>query len=428
MVYSNDENPGEEAVASFGTLLRKSRADAGITMAELARRVNYSKGHVSKIENGLKRPTPMFAKQCDRVLDTGGALAATLPVEGARQTEAAPPADMWVLELEEDGAVRFAEVPRRQLLAGAAALAFTGPARPPRPATDERAVAVLHASFEQYRTLGTMMSPSVVLAPVITLVHTLRTLALDSEEPLRSELLLLAARAAEYVGWLNQESGRDADTLHWTDRAVALAAGRDPSLASFALFRRAEVALYQQDALSTVALARRAQQDTNAGARVLGLAARCEAQGHALAGDVGGCERALERAAVLLATREPTARIVLGSASVPDEIALARGWSLYDLGRPGAAADLLDRHLATIPVAARRARARFGVRRALAHAQHGDIDQACVAAREVLADVAQVDSATVRLDLKDLTRTLQRWHGHRAVVDLYPDLITALHA
>lgn len=410
-------------MAAFGTLLRKSRADAGMSMGELARRVNYSKGHVSKIENGLKRPTPMFAKQCDRVLDTGGALAATLPVEGTTQAAVLAPEDRWVLELEEDGAVRFTEVPRRQVLTGA--LAF---ARPVRPATDERTVAVLRVSFEQYRTLGTMTSPSVVLAPVITLVHTLRTLALDSEEPMRSELLLLAARVAEYVGWLSQEAGRDAEMLRWTDRAVNLAAGRDPSLSSFALFRRAEVALYQQDAVSTVALARRAQQDTNAGPRVLGLAARCEAQGHALAGDVGGWERALERAALLLATREPAATIVLGSASVSDEIALARGWSLYDLGRPGAAAELLDRHLVAIPPSARRARARFGVRRALAHAQHGDIDQACVATREVLADVAQVDSATVRLDLKDLARTLQRWHGHRAVVDLYPDLITALHA
>jgi hypothetical protein len=46
----------------------------------------------------------------------------------------------------------------------------------------------------------------------------------------------------------------------------------------------------------------------------------------------------------------------------------------------------------------------------------------------VLADVAQVDSATVRLDIKDLARTLQRWHGHNAVADLYPELVTALHA
>ncbi len=412
-------------MAEFGKLLRQFRTEAGLSLTDLAGRINYSKSQISKIENGLKRPAPMFAKLCDRELDTGGALAAVLPAQGTGHTEAAPAEDLWVLELEEDGGMRFAELPRRQVLAGAAALAFT---RPSRPTTDERAVAVLRSSFEQLRALGTMTSPAVVLAPVIAHVHTLRTLAGENREPVRSELLLLAARVAEYAGWMSQEAGRDGEALRWTNRAVDIAAGRDPHLASFALIRHAEIAMYQHNPLRTIELARRAQQDTDAGARILGLAARCEAQGHAMAGDVSECERALDRATELLATSAPTTFPVLGSASVPDEVVLARGWSLYELGRPGAAAELLDQHLPTIPPAARRARARFGVRRALAHAQHGDIDQACVAAREVLADVAQVDSATVRLGVKDLARTLQRWRGHHAVAELYPELITALHA
>jgi hypothetical protein len=394
-------------------------------LSTLAVRINYSKSQISKIENGLKPPAPMFAKLCDRELDTGGALAALLPAQGTRLTEAAPSEDLWVLELEEDGGMRFAELPRRQVLAGAAALAFT---RPARPATDTRAVEMLRASFDQLRKLGTIARPSAVLTPVIAHVHTLRSLATDNREPVRSELLLLAARVAEYAGWMSQEAGRDAEAVQWTERAVRLAAGRDQHLASFVLFRYAEMAMYQHNPLRTIELARRAQQDTTAPPRILGLAARCEAQGHALAGDVASCERALDRAAELLSTRQPTTTPILGSASVPDEIALVRGWSLYDLGRPRVAAELLDQHLGTIPPGASRARARFGVRRALAHAQHGDIDQACVAAREVLADVVQVDSATVRLDLKDLARTLQRYHGHHAVAELHPELVTALHA
>jgi hypothetical protein len=87
---------------------------------------------------------------------------------------------------------------------------------------------------------------------------------------------------------------------------------------------------------------------------------------------------------------------------------------------------LLDRQLAVIPSTARRARARFGVRRALAHAQDGEVDQACEAARDVLADVALVDSATVRLDLVELIRTLNRWHSHRAVRELQIELTPLL--
>jgi transcriptional regulator with XRE-family HTH domain len=409
----------------FGTLLRDCRAAAGVSLGELARRTHYSKGHVSKIENGLKRPTAMFAKQCDRALGTDGVLAAAVPEKPSR-AEAARTDEVWVLELDDAG-LRFAELPRRQVLAGAGALlgfAVTGGALP---TIDDETFTLLRTSFDQYRRLGVMTSPAAVLGQVIAQVHTLRTLAIENPEPMRSDLLLLAARVAEYAGWMSQEAGWDADAVRWTNRSVDLATGRDPHMASFALFRHAEIAFYQHNPRETVELARRAQQDRAAGPRILGLAARCEAQGHALAGDVRGYEEALDRAATLLAIRENGTGPVLGSASVPDEVALVRGWSLYDLGRPGDAADVLDRQLPMIPLSARRARARFGVRRALAHAQHGDIDQACAAAREVLTDAARVDSATIRLDLRELSRTLGRWHTDRTASDLRQELVTMLH-
>lgn len=411
---------------SFGALLRKYRLDAGISLRQLAKRINYSQGQVSKVENGLKPPSPMFAKLCDRVLGTDGLLAAALPPQ-PDQTEPAQPDEVWVLGLDESGALHYAELPRRQILAGASALLGYAVTRSGRPIVDEQTFAVLRASFDQNRALGTMTSPAMVLAPVIAHLHTVRTLAVDSPEPVRSDLMLFGARVAEYAGWMSQEAGRETDALRWTDRAVTLAAGRDPHLASFALFRQAEMAMYRHDPMRTVELARRAQQDRTASPRILGLAARCEAQGHALAGDLRAFEVAMERATELLAVREPADGPVLGSASVPDEVALVRGWALYDLGQPREAAELLDEQLAMIPKSARRARARFGIRRALAHAQSGEIDQACAAAREVLVDAAQVDSATIRLDLRELNRTLGRWHTHPAVRDLRQELVTLLY-
>lgn len=409
---------------SFGGLLRNCREHADLSIGELAKRINYSKSHISKIENGHKQPTEMFARQCDRVLGADGALTSAAP---AREHAVQPgrTGDVWVLELEQDGGLRFAELPRRQVLAGAGALLGYAVTRGSRPTVDEQTIAVLRASFDHFRLLGTMTSPAVVLGSVIAQVHTLRGLAADNPEPVRADLLLLAARVAEYVGWMSQEVGREIDALRWTDRAVDLAAGQDPHFQSFAAFRQAEIALYQHNPHRTIELARHAQEDRAASARQRGLAARCEAQGHALAGDVRGFEVAMERAATLLAVREPSNGPVLGS-SVPDEVGLVRGWGLYDLGDPGAAADLLDRHLGAIPPAARRARARFGVRRALAHAQHGDLDQACVTAREVLADVAQVDSATIRLDLAELSRTLGRWHTHRDARELRHEVVALL--
>lgn len=411
---------------NFGALLRQTRIAAGMSLDALARRINYSKGAVSKIENGHKRPNVMFAKLCDRELGTDGLLVAAVPTTPSR-IEAAPTDEVWVLGLDESGELYFAELPRRQVLAGASAELGYAITRNARPVIDDCTLEVLRSSFDEYRRLGTMASPALVLGPVIAHVHTLRTLAADNPEPMRSELLLLASRVAEYAGWMSQEAGREADALRWTDRAVRFADGRDPHLASFALFRQAEIALYQHDPARTVGLARRAQQDSEAGPRILGLAARCEAQGHALAGELRGYEEALDRAAGLLAIRDTRRGPVLGSSTVPDEVALARGWSLYDLGRPGEAADLLGEQLSRIPMSARRARARFGVRCALAYAQQGEIDQACVAARDVLAHAVQVDSATIRLDLRELSRTLGRWHTHHAVRDLRNELVAAVN-
>ena len=402
-------------MAEFGALLRHYRDEAGISLGELARQSNYSKGQISKIENRRSKPSPAFARRCDDILKTGGALSALLRQEPQR-VEAAPPEDVWVLELEE-GTLRYTEVPRSQ-----EALPGYAVNRHAVPEVDDQTFTLLRGMFDQHRALGTMRCPALVLGPVIAHLHTLRALLSDQPEPRRSELVLLAARVAEFAGWMCQEAGRDAEALRWTARAVTMAAPYDPHLASFALFRQAEIAMYQRDPARTVELAHNAQQDKAAGPGILGLAARVESQGHALNARPGDYERALDRAMALLSTREENTQPVLGPASVPDDLSLVRGWSLFDLGRPDKAAEMLDQQLTLIPATARRARARFGVRRALAHAQHGEAEQACVAAREVLADVALVDSATVRFDLRELNRTLNRWRGHPSVRDLQREL------
>ena len=297
---------------------------------------------------------------------------------------------------------------------------------------DEQVLAALRTTFDQYRVLGMSVSPALVLGPVIAHLHTLRSLAATATEPARSEVLRLAARTAEYAGWMSQEAGDDRAAAWWTGQAVRLGADSlDPLIAGYALVRRAEVALYRQDAIATIDLAARAQRDPRADARVRGLAARCEAQGHALAGDFTACLRALDRASELFAQAAadpPSAAPILGSSSGSDEIRLALGWSLFDLGRPREAAAMLDQHLVSIPPVSRRARARFGVRRALAHGQAGDVDQACLVIATALDDAVRVDSATIRADLRYLVRVLNRWPTHDVVRRIQPLLLAALNA
>lgn len=388
---------------SFGEVLRGHRVAAGLSLTQLAALVNYDKSYLSKIENGLKPPQPALARRCDAELDAGGAIVDA--AHAARGRAAGPTLD------------------RRQILVGGTVLGLTF-AGGPRPEPNEQVVGWMRTSFESLRELGKQASPVLVLEPLVAQVRTVHALAGENPEPTRSRLLLLAARIAEYTGWMSQEAGDEQRALQWTDCASELAgAGGDDEIASYAFVRRAGLALYRQDAIGTIELARRAQRDDRVGRRTLALAARREAQGHALAGDRDSYERALDRAVALLDSAGPESRAypVLGSTA-PDPIELANGWSLCDLGRPREAAAVLDRAMTGLPASARRSRARFGVRRSLAHAMSGEVDQSCLTLAEVLDDVAHVDSATVRMDLRQLASTLVRWHAHGAVRQIQPEL------
>jgi transcriptional regulator with XRE-family HTH domain len=146
----------------FGTELRRLRMVAGLSLAELSARVHYSKGYLSKIETGARLPSPDLARACDGAVDAGGALAMLLP----KRTEPAwsEPWDGGVAgqaECRHDGAVR-------QVLAGPWAM------------------------FEQLRSLGQVAAHGPVLPTAVT---RLRELA----GRLRTDLLLFAARCAEYA-------------------------------------------------------------------------------------------------------------------------------------------------------------------------------------------------------------------------------------
>ncbi|MEU7477752.1 helix-turn-helix transcriptional regulator [Lentzea sp. NPDC042327] len=381
---------------NFGELLRERRLAAGLSMGQLAKLVHYSKGYLSKIENGLKPPNTAFARLCDSALGTGGELvaAATRP-----------------------------QPTRRQLLVAGTMLgvgALTGTGQGPDLAVRIR------DRFEHLQGLGLRTSPTMLLEPLKELQYKVdATARRDGSVALQR----LAARIAEYTGWMSQEAGDEQNALWWTRHASELSrAAGDPEIACYAFVREAGLALYRQEAATTINLAQQAQWIGRAGARTLALAARREAQGHALAGDRYAAESAFERAAELMqdAPRDDRPYPVLGS-SVPDPLELARGWSLVDLGRNAEAAELLDRQIELIPAQSRRSRTRFGARRSLAHALAGEVDEGCRTLAATLTDAEAVDSATIRTDLRQLARTLGRWHNHDAVRAVYPDLKRLVH-
>ncbi|WP_199788543.1 helix-turn-helix domain-containing protein [Streptomyces sp. 351MFTsu5.1] len=441
---------------SFGPALRQRRMAVGVSLAVLAGRTHYSKGYLSRVETGGRRPTAALARRCDAALGAEGELAALVPpdrtdagptapapgtesiagldVHAGLEADAANDDEIWIMGMGQGGSIWFQPADRRQVVGiGAASLLSLGLAAPgasaPKGLDAETTVSTFAELFPLVRRLGQRASPAAVLPSLIAQTHTLQTVAEHADGCWRSESYLLASRYAEYAGWMAQEAGRDDMAMWWTDRAVVLAKrGGDLELAAYGLVRHALIRMNAGDALATIALARRAQDAPAAGPRVRGLAALREAQGHALAGAYGECRHALDRARSLLddsPSDEPTR--VLGTSSGGDPVSLATAGCLYDLGRPAEAAEMFDRELSAIPDESRRLKTRWATRQTLARAAAGDIDHACVLLRELLPGFAATASWSIRTDLLALARVLARRCDQPAVREVYPLLTAMLH-
>jgi transcriptional regulator with XRE-family HTH domain len=416
----------------FGEELRRRRLAAGLTLTCLARTVHYSKGQLSKVERGIKNPSRDLARLCDAALDAGGSLCALVyekpPVAGVT-TATGDDEEVWLMWLPADGQEWLQPMSRRQLMAGSAvSVSGLGADRQRISASiDGTLVGNFISLFDQYRQLGQAVDPVLLLPVLIAQSHALLELCSGSGPRTRHRLLILGSRYAEYIGWLVQEAGNDQAALRWTRRAADLAAaGGDPHLAIYGLVRHALITLYHGDAVQTIELARRAQ-DGKVPPRIRGLAAQREAQGQALAGDYDACMRSLDRARTLLgeATPDPNAPII-GTTNLADPAEMVKGWCLYDLGRPRAAAEIIDQQLAWVPPRALRTRIRYGLRGALAYAAAGEVELACRLTAPLLDGVTVLGSATIAIDLCSLARTLSRHPRNAAVRDLAPRLGTAL--
>lgn len=406
------------SAARFGAELRERREAAGLSLAGLSERVHYSKGYLSKVENGLKAPTAQLVRLCDNAVDAGGALI--------RLAGEPPPARPLDVTPADAGTFR----PRHED-------ALPGSGAPPESGEgafadgDTAALVLLFRDrLESARRLAQLVGASKVLPGLIADTRAVRRIAAAADPHGQPDLWLLAARFAEFTGWMTQETGDDPASLQWTDVAVRMAAlGGDTAMASYAMVRRADVTLYAADALATIAWGRRGQADERVPARIRGLAAQREAQGHALAGDRSACERALDRSAALLAEAAETAgEPVLGTTTAPGLHSLIVGWCLHDLGHPGRAAEILDPAVARFAPGARRNLTRYATRAALAHATAGELDRACGLMGTVVDQLPQLDSATIRHDVRLFDRLLVRWPGHPPARAMRARLLRALHA
>jgi transcriptional regulator with XRE-family HTH domain len=390
----------------FGEELRRKRLSAGLSLAQLAHIVHYSKAQLSKVECGIKTPSPELARLCDAALDADGGLASL--------ANSIPSSRRQVL------AVGALAAPVICLRNGSTAYGDS---------THADLARVFRDQLGLYRGLGQTIDPALLVPVLSGQLMVIKQIAAHTGERAGQSLLIIASRYSEYTGWLVQETGSDGGALRWTRQAIDLGnAAGDSDLAAYGFVRHALMTLYRGDATQTTQLAKLAQA-SSLPPRIRGLAAAREAQGHAIGADYNSAMRALDRASALLgAAAQDAGQPDIGTANLVDPAEMIRGWCLYDLGRPRDAARVIDQQLPTIPDGATRSRARYGVRRALAYATAGDIDHACQLTSGLLGDLMQIRSATITTDVRALARTLGRHRKNPAVRDLSPELGTALLA
>jgi transcriptional regulator with XRE-family HTH domain len=296
--------------ARFGGTLRRSRLEAGFSLRQLAERVHFSPGQLSKVENGRRRPSPALARLCDDVLRTGGTLS-RLVREYLADVEAAT-TDNWSID------------------------------EPLEPALCDLVLDRYRLVLDQLRAFEQQAPAHLVLRELVPAAETLERLS--RANPVRTrDFLLLTLDYADVIERLARQNGRDDAAGRWIGRSELIGAQlADPDLVAQGLVRRAGLALYRQDAHEVLLLAEQARTMPGITGRMRALATLRAAQGHALTGNLTACRELLAVALGLFGERQDAATVLRTA---------------------------IDR----IPPGARKIRRRYGMRLANALAEVGDL-------------------------------------------------------
>jgi transcriptional regulator with XRE-family HTH domain len=393
-------------MSDFGEELTRRMQAPKVGVRELARRTGYSHGHISDLRSGRKHPSPEAAQDLDDALKAGGALMAL--------------------------------VNRRQVLAGAAAIAAApllgtldaerlawAHRHPPR--IDAAVVQSLADVLAAQRRAEDSVGPRAVMRPVLAQLAEIEDLVRHARGPLRPALVEVAQQWAQYGAYLHRDAGNSQGDRALLSQALEWAGEiGDRTMAATVFVQRGNMALAAGELGTVIGLAQAAQRDKTVDAGQRADGADLEARGHAQAGDAAAAERKLGDAAELAGqlTERAQDRPWLYWMS-PQYFQCARGATLSLLaGDPRyaeQAAEALEAGYARLPADQKSSAwaARNLAYLADVHVRAGDAGQASAAARQC-ADIARLTgSVRLRTMLTGLHAGMaSRWPDDPRVADL----------
>jgi transcriptional regulator with XRE-family HTH domain len=265
-------------MSDFSGALRALMIQRGATACELARQVPCDPSLISRYRNGRQQPSAKMAARLDQVLAADGSLAAMTenPQPRRRAVLAGGLLAGTLLSIGPEAVERLAWVQRH----------------PPQVdvAVVESLAGVLAAQRRAEDTLGS----AAMLRPALAQLAAVEDLVRQVHGPVRLALVHVAQQQAQFTGWLCRDGGDVAGARACCAQALEWAAEiGDRTMTATVLTERAYMAAEAGEAGSVIGLAQGAQRDTAAATGQRALAAGLEARGHAMAGDTAAAQRKL---------------------------------------------------------------------------------------------------------------------------------------
>ncbi len=350
-----------------------------IPQARLARWLGITQGQLSRIENGRNRV---------RDLDKLVRYTRTLGI----------PAEMLWFDTDDPEPTPVA-APGPLQLRGGTMLAV--------PAAEPVLVDSLRTTLEEYVRTDNVAGPQPLLTIVGQQVRFVEQIEGTSRGRTQTQLRLLRARFAEFLGWLHQDAGNLRAALTWTTGASELARDvGDDRLLSYIRMRQSNIAADAGDPRNTIGLAQAALRGpADLTPRQRAMALRQLAHGHARLGQFTNTMRALDQAA-RQATVSDGVDDDLAGYCTPEYIAMEAAACLIELGRPESAIATLEPQLPQWQPRNRRDLGRGLALLAIAAARSRQPDLAVEAAQYAVAIVAETRSVRTEQQLYRVVREL----------------------
>ncbi|MDR7303508.1 helix-turn-helix transcriptional regulator [Haloactinomyces albus] len=390
--WNSDQMRDALASQDMGVVVRVYRRHPAhgrkpLPQSDVARWLNITQGQLSRIESGRNR-----VRDLDKLIHYARRLH--IPAEmlwfDVGGTGFEPPKPSDVLRL---------------------------PGGPVVPAAATRTEPVLAESLlmtlQQYVTTDNLAGPHSLLPIATQQASFAEQLLTESHGHGHAPLLYVAARFAEFTGWLYQDAGDLHTAMQWSNTALDLSqeAG-DAHLSSYIRMRKSNIASDARKPDLTIAFARAALQNPGAlPPRLKAVALRQEAHGYALAGNYDTCARALDHA-FQYASEAPNDDTDIARYCTPSYIEMEAAHCWVELGKPAKALTTLQQGLADWQSDFRRDLGLCLARLAVAHAGTGQPNEALTVAQHSLAIASETRSHRTKHQLHRASELLTTVGAH----------------